>query len=198
LQRKKPAVEDAIRSSAYSLFQKRGYLGATMEDIARLAGTTPSNIYNYFGSKTDLIYALCGDFIRAKLVGMSTELHGIEGCRAKIEYILKTLWVDLPQAENGMARNLIQAIATMPRDAKKPSEALTEFEGLVGDLILAALPPRRAAELDGESLAHIIWMAFDGFSVNFGFESDLRLNAAVASFAHLLLGAADAGAVRSD
>ncbi len=97
-----------------------------------------------------------------------------------------------------MARNLIQAIATMPRDAKKPSEALTEFEGLVGDLILAALPPRRAAALNGESLAHIIWMAFDGFSVNFGFESDFKLNAAVATFAQLLLGDSDAASFPSD
>jgi AcrR family transcriptional regulator len=198
LQRKKPAVEEAIRASAYTLFQKRGYLGATMEEIARSAGTTPSNIYNYFGSKTDLIYTLCGEFIREKLIIMSEDLNGIEDRRAKIEYILKTLWVDLPQEENGMARNLIQAIATLPRDTKKPSEALTEFEGLVGKLILSALPPRRAASLDGDSLAHIIWMAFDGFSVNFGFESDRKLNAAVTAFAQLLLGDADTGSIPSD
>ena len=51
MQKKKPEVQDSILAGAFQIFQQRGYHGATMSDIAKVAGTTTSNIYNYFPSK---------------------------------------------------------------------------------------------------------------------------------------------------
>lgn len=48
-------VERAILAAALSAFCERGFHGATMRQIAGLAGVTPANVYNYFAAKDDLL-----------------------------------------------------------------------------------------------------------------------------------------------
>lgn len=47
--------ESAILNAALEAFGERGFNGASMRDIARLAGTSLSNLYNYFPSKSRLL-----------------------------------------------------------------------------------------------------------------------------------------------
>jgi AcrR family transcriptional regulator len=50
--------ESAILTAALEAFGERGFYGASMRDIARLAGTSLSNLYNYFPAKSDLLAEL--------------------------------------------------------------------------------------------------------------------------------------------
>lgn len=47
--------ESAILTAALEAFGEQGFNGASMRDIARLAGTSLSNLYNYFPSKSRLL-----------------------------------------------------------------------------------------------------------------------------------------------
>jgi AcrR family transcriptional regulator len=47
--------EDAIIAAALEAFGRQGFNGASMRDIARLAQTSLSNLYNYFASKSALL-----------------------------------------------------------------------------------------------------------------------------------------------
>lgn len=47
--------EAAILNSALDAFGTKGFNGASMRDVARGAGTSLSNLYNYFGSKSALL-----------------------------------------------------------------------------------------------------------------------------------------------
>jgi AcrR family transcriptional regulator len=47
--------ESAILTAALQAFGEQGFNGASMRDIARLAGTSLSNLYNYFPSKSRLL-----------------------------------------------------------------------------------------------------------------------------------------------
>lgn len=47
--------ESAILNGALRAFGEQGFNGASMRDIARLAGTSLSNLYNYFPSKSHLL-----------------------------------------------------------------------------------------------------------------------------------------------
>lgn len=50
--------EAAILNAALDAFGAKGFHGASMRDIARGAGTSLSNLYNYFPSKSELLAAV--------------------------------------------------------------------------------------------------------------------------------------------
>ncbi|WP_153505138.1 TetR/AcrR family transcriptional regulator [Cumulibacter manganitolerans] len=52
------AGESAILSAALQVLGARGYNGMSMRDVATTAGTSLSNLYNYFPSKVDLVATL--------------------------------------------------------------------------------------------------------------------------------------------
>jgi AcrR family transcriptional regulator len=47
-----------IISAAIDVFVKKGYEGTTMSQIAELCGISKGNLYNYVGSKEDLVYLI--------------------------------------------------------------------------------------------------------------------------------------------
>lgn len=53
------AVE--IARAAASLFEREGYAGVTMKDIARAAAVSPATVYLHFGSKAKIVEALAMD-----------------------------------------------------------------------------------------------------------------------------------------
>ena len=55
------ALRRKIFSEATSVLQAKGYADTTMEDIAKAAGTSKGNVYNYFSSKRDLFESLLRD-----------------------------------------------------------------------------------------------------------------------------------------
>ncbi|MEX2374566.1 MAG: TetR/AcrR family transcriptional regulator [Dehalococcoidia bacterium] len=50
-----PSTEEAISTAALNAFAANGFNGASMRVIANNAGTSLSNLYNYFSSKSDLL-----------------------------------------------------------------------------------------------------------------------------------------------
>jgi TetR/AcrR family transcriptional regulator, cholesterol catabolism regulator len=51
-------VLSAILNAALEAFAKAGFYGASVRDVAKGAGTSLSNLYNYFPSKSDLLVAV--------------------------------------------------------------------------------------------------------------------------------------------
>jgi AcrR family transcriptional regulator len=54
-----------IQTAAATVFQERGYVGTTMEHIARQMGVTKGFIYYYYKSKDDVFYALHSQAMRS-------------------------------------------------------------------------------------------------------------------------------------
>ena len=57
-ERQKLEREQRILAAARRLFDRRGYLNTSMEDVARRAGLAVGTLYNYFSSKDQLLVAL--------------------------------------------------------------------------------------------------------------------------------------------
>ncbi|MBN1613767.1 MAG: TetR/AcrR family transcriptional regulator [Deltaproteobacteria bacterium] len=57
-QREKEIRLAEIKKSAASVFQKKGYATATVDEIARLCEISKTQIYQYFKSKDDLLYSI--------------------------------------------------------------------------------------------------------------------------------------------
>ena len=164
-QHKKPAVRDAILAGAYRLFSERGYAATTLTDIAKSAGFSPGNVYIYFDSKLDILYAIYDPWLRERIERLEDELSRIRSPRSRLKRLLVALWRDIPAEENGFLNNIMQAISSTDPTEGYRSTLVQWLERRIPALILDALPPVRRVRLRRARLAHVLIMAFDGFAI---------------------------------
>lgn len=164
---KKKAVRDAILEAAKKLFTKNGYSGTTLSDIASAADVTTSNIYNYFPSKLGILYALYEPWLDQRLDKLAAEAERIEEPRKRLRKILTSVLRDIPSANNCFANNVLQALSTLAIGEPYSRELLLRSETKVAAMIRDALPDARREAIDEGTLAHMLFMAFDGFAVNY-------------------------------
>jgi AcrR family transcriptional regulator len=62
-ERKKKESEERIQKAAKEVFRAKGYAGATMEEIARIADIGVGTLYNYYKSKAEIFLSIVtGEF----------------------------------------------------------------------------------------------------------------------------------------
>ena len=164
---KKIEIRDAILESAFALFVQQGYARTTQAQIAAGAGVTPSNIYVYFRSKLDLLFAVYRPWLMARLDALEAQIAGTPEPEARLKILLYALWRDIPADDNGFANNLMQAISNLDADDEYSRDLLDECETRVSAMLHACLPPHRRALADERNLlSHILYMAQDGFAIS--------------------------------
>lgn len=162
---KKSEVKEAILASAHRLFGRKGYTDTTLARIAADAGVSTANIYVYFRSKIEILYALYDPWMRGRLARLKRELSRIRDPRSRLRKLFRTLWRDIPAEDNGFANNIMQAISTATRQGGYRPTLLRWMEQELTDMVTAALPAHRRRLLGRARLAHLMVMAFDGFIV---------------------------------
>lgn len=78
----RPRVREKILDAAYSLLQRDGIAAMTTRHIAVCAGTTEASVFNNFGDKAGLLYALVGERlpeVQAVKLAINAELQGDMG-----------------------------------------------------------------------------------------------------------------------
>jgi len=164
---KKPAVREAILKSAFRLFSRQGYQGTTLSQIAAGAGVSTANVYVYFASKLEVLYAIYDPWLRNRLTRLGKQLQRVRDPRRQLRALLEALWRDIPAERNGFANNVMQAASTStPEEGYNPT-LLNWVEENIANMIRAALPPGQRDELGSARFAHILMMAFDGFVINY-------------------------------
>lgn len=162
---KKSEVKESILASAYRLFGRNGYNDTTIARIAADAGISTANVYVYFRSKIEILYAIYDPWMRARLSRLERELARIREPRRRLKKLFRTLWRDIPAEDNGFANNIMQAISTATRGGGYQPTLLRWMEQKLAGMVAAALPARRRRMLGRARLAHLMVMAFDGFIV---------------------------------
>ena len=164
---KKEAVRDAILKAAFDLFSRQGYEGTALSRIATEAGVSTANVYVYFASKLDVLYALYDPWLRKRLTRLGKDLARVHDPHRRLRMLLEALWRDIPAERNGFANNVMQAASTAsPEEGYNPT-LLCWVEENVAAMIRDTLPPGRRNELGSTRFAHILMMAFDGFVINY-------------------------------
>jgi AcrR family transcriptional regulator len=163
---KKIEVRDRILAAATRLFAERSYALATINQIARAADTAPSNVYVYFRSKLEIVFAIYGPWLKEHLEALAQEVEALRTPEAKVLRVVQKLWRDIPADRNAFANNLIQAVSSATQEDCYDPALLRWTEQKIATILSRALPPARAAEIDCLRFAHILMMAFDGFAVN--------------------------------
>lgn len=163
---KKDDVRANILLSAREEFGERGYAATTMRGIAARAGMSPSNVYVYFSSKFDLLFAIYDPWWREQIIALETSAAAIEAPRQRLRMILSTLWKTLPSADRAFGSIFIEGLAVSGREGTYSRDLLHWTEQRIAELIKGCLPPERRDHLSDTALAHVLFMAFDGFAVN--------------------------------
>lgn len=166
VQQKKAAIREAILQGAFALFSQHGYAATTLSAIAKSAEVSQGNVYIYFGSKLEILYAIYDPWLRARMERLEGELATVRSAKSRLRRLLVALWRDIPAEENGFLNNIMQAISlTDPREGYR-STLVQWLEKRIEIMVMDALPPERRASLRRVRIAHVIVMAFDGFAIH--------------------------------
>ena len=98
-------------AAANDVFVRRGYANATMDEIARVAGTQRSTLYLYFGDKERLLAAIADDYI----VKVREVVERLPGPVPSLDEI--RIWLDdfaLFVSEQRAPTELIRSIGQLP------------------------------------------------------------------------------------
>jgi len=163
---KKTAVRRAILDAAFELFVARGYSDTTMSQIAAHAGVSASNIYVYFASKLEIVYAIFDPWLRDRLRRLEAESEPIADPRHRLRHILLTVWREIPRDNNAFMSNVMQAVATATPEQGYNRELLFWAEARVAHMIAGCMAHSTSAARDSGHLSHVIFMALDGFAMN--------------------------------
>jgi len=77
-----------IGSAAARLFNTKGYLQTTMNDITTAARFSKGGIYHYFASKDEILFFVLDRYLNLVLQDLEQNLAEIETAREKIQYII--------------------------------------------------------------------------------------------------------------
>lgn len=110
-------MHGGILEAALACFADQGFYGASMRTIAQAAGTSLSNLYNYYPSKADLLYAV--------LAGANERL------RQRVE---RTIGSARPTASARLQAAVRAYVGWAVRDPRAATVALGEFRYLTGEL----------------------------------------------------------------
>jgi AcrR family transcriptional regulator len=186
---KKPQARTAILDAALRLFRRHSYHATTLAQIAREAGMSSANIYVYFNSKLDILYAVYEPWMRARLNLLQKKVKQIHVPRERLRLVLRTLWKEIPAEQNGFVNNIVQALSTAARGEQYQPILLNWMEERISAMIREALPPGRRAVVDEARLAHLMVMALDGYSIhNHINPRGVADDATIDAMANLLLG----------
>lgn len=164
-QQKKPKVREAILEAAFRLFAAKGYAATGLTEIGNEAGVSKANLYVYFSSKLEILYAIYDPWLRTRISVLESEIAQIASGRDQLRALLRALWRDIPAEENGFVNNVMQAASSaQPVEGYRPTLVLW-LEERVTLMIQAALPESRYDAFRGARLAHLLIMAFDGFAI---------------------------------
>jgi AcrR family transcriptional regulator len=163
---KKSGMREAILESAFDLFSRKGYTPTTMAEIARGANMTVANLYVYFDSKLSILYEIYQPWLEIQLASLAESVRRFRTPKSRLRRIFVGMWGDIPAADHSFANALIEALAIAPKGMGKPNTLLIQVESFLTALIAECLPEEQAHLVENDLLAHVIWMAFDGFVIN--------------------------------
>lgn len=161
---KKAEVRDAILKAAFELFSEKDYARTSVAEIARRAGLSQSNIYVYFGSKLDILWAVMSPWLFRQFELLDLELAKIPDARSRLERLLTAMWGDIPNTDSNLAVNLVQGLALTEPSDNYNRELLRFLEARLTRTLSDCLPENRREQLgQDDAFAHLAFMAFDGF-----------------------------------
>ena len=159
--------KQAIIQAALRLFKEKGFKETSIKSIAEVAEVSPVSIYNYFGSKDNLV-ALCvndlfeeitqqaEDILKSNLAFNTKLDQALDLCQEKMSQQISDYFQDKTVRDPALSSLLTKAISAKKRDIYRTYINLGKEEGLIArdlstELILNVMDALNSV---GNQLAH--------------------------------------------
>jgi len=152
------AAEAQIVEAAERVFARAGFNGATVAQIAELAGLPKANLHYYFGSKAELYRAVLARTLHDWLVPMDALVPGADPRQALERYIRAkmALSAERPDASRVFANELLHGAEVLGELIRTELRASVRRKAAVIDGWIAE---GRMAAVDSTHLFFTIWAA---------------------------------------
>jgi TetR/AcrR family transcriptional regulator, cholesterol catabolism regulator len=107
-----------IGRCAAKLFNTKGYLQTTMEDISTAARFSKGGIYHYFSSKDEILFFVLDRYMKVVLQNLEHDLEEIETAREKLQYIISR-HIRLYTENMAEAKTLLNEQYCLPRKYRR-------------------------------------------------------------------------------
>ena len=105
----------AVTEAAARLFSTRGFMETSMEEIAQCARMSKGGVYHYFGSKTEILYAIVSDFMDKVLEDIEAQLAGLDNAEERLSFLVRR-HVEIYIRHMHAARVLLKHATNLPSD----------------------------------------------------------------------------------
>lgn len=134
--------KQAIIQAALHLFKEKGFKETSIKSIAEVAEVSPVSIYNYFGSKDNLV-ALCvndlfeeitqqaEDILKSNLAFNTKLDQALDLCQEKMSQQISDYFQDKTVRDPAFSSLLTKAITAKKRDIYRAYIHLGKEEGLI-------------------------------------------------------------------
>ena len=156
--------KQAIIQAALQLFKEKGFKETSIKSIAEVAEVSPVSIYNYFGSKDNLV-ALCVNDLFEEVTQQAEDINldfktklnqAFSLCQEKMSQQISDYFQDKTVRDPALSSLLTKAISAKKRDIYRTYINLGKEEGLIArdlstELILNVMDALNSV---GNQLAH--------------------------------------------
>lgn len=108
---------EAIVEKAADLFAARGFLGASVSDIAKACNTSKSLLYHYYPSKEDVLYAVMSSHIDRLVEDVETAHQAGDDARSRLRHVLRLFMQDYVGAA-ARQKVLLNDLENLPEDRR--------------------------------------------------------------------------------
>ena len=124
-----------IGGTAAKLFNEKGYLETSMDDIAAAAHLSKGGIYHYFFSKNEILYFISTNYMDLLLKDLEQELKKIEESVSKIRFIVSR-HIDLYTKYTSEAKTTLHEAHLLPSEYfRKYAEKERRYYRIVADVL---------------------------------------------------------------
>ncbi len=136
-----------ILESAEKMFASRGFHQTTIADISADCGVHEASIFQYFGTKENLLVAVPERHLKGTLAGITEHLQGMKGAEPKL---LKLIWHQL--RDLSINRNytsiLLRDLRTLPAFYSSPAyDMIRQYSSFAGEALREGI---RDGDIDPE------------------------------------------------
>lgn len=136
--------KQAIIQAALQLFKEKGFKDTSIKSIAEVARVSPVSIYNYFGSKDNLV-ALCVNDLFGEITQQAEDIlngdldfktkldHAFTLCQEKMSQQISAYFQDKMVEDSVFSTLLTKAITTKKRDIYRAYIKLGKEEGAIAE-----------------------------------------------------------------
>jgi AcrR family transcriptional regulator len=110
---KREHAKTRIGKTAAKVFNEKGFLEATIADIASAARISKGGIFHYFPTKSEILYHILSEYMDIVLGGLGKDLENIEAGSSRIQFIISR-HIDLYDKNTAEAKLLLHEAHNLP------------------------------------------------------------------------------------